>query len=122
LRFNLNPVKASLQIFSLLKSIEANWKKSQLRTSKLTSLLSENTQKYLGKRYFPHELSRQVVQTDIFGNNALTYFEKFDAYKILETSVIDGIMIDLWNSKLDTSGDLLNDSTGYNIIIRAMQN
>ena len=62
------------------------------------------------------------MQTDIFGNNALTYFEKFDAYKILETSVIDSIMIDLWNSKLDTSGSLLENSTGYNIIKRAADN
>jgi len=59
------------------------------------------------------------VQTDIFGNTALTYFEEFDAYKILETSVIDSIMIDLWNSKLDTSGSLFEDSTGWNIIKRA---
>ena len=44
LRLNVNPVKAALQIFALLKKIEQNWEKSQLRTSKLTSFLAENTQ------------------------------------------------------------------------------
>ena len=58
-------------------------------------------------------------QTDIFGNSALNYFEQFDAFKILETSVIDSTMIDLWNSKLDTSGSFFEISTGINIIKRA---
>jgi hypothetical protein len=55
----------------------------------------------------------QVLQRDIFGENALFYFERFDAYQILETSVIDSVMVELWNSKIDSSGSLLDNSTSF---------
>lgn len=63
-----------------------------------------------------------MLQTDIFGENALFYFERFDAYKILETSVIDSVMIDLWNSKIESSGNFLDNSTCYNVIQRLISN
>ena len=116
LQLNVNPIKTSLHIISMLKQIEKQWQKSYLRASKLTSILQENTQKFLKTRYFPQELLRQIKQIDIFGKTALTYLEQHDAFKILETNVLDSIMIDLWSSKLDTCGSFFEMSTSMNII------
>lgn len=47
---------------------------------------------------------------------ALEYFEKYDVFKLLETKVIDCIVIDLWESKLDVNGGFLENSTAYQIV------
>jgi hypothetical protein len=37
-------------------------------------------------------------------------------YKILETSVIDCIMVDLWDSDVDSNGWFLENSTTFQIL------
>lgn len=76
----------------------------------------EGTREYLQSCYHPTEIRMLVLQNDIFGKNTLSYFEQFDMYKLLETSVIDCIMVDLWNSDVDSNGWLLENSTSFQIM------
>jgi hypothetical protein len=57
-----------------------------------------------------------VLQKDVFGLTSLEYFEKYDVFKLLETKVIDCIVIDLWESNLDVNGGFLENSTAFQIV------
>jgi hypothetical protein len=57
-----------------------------------------------------------VLQKDVFGFTSLEYFERYDVFKLLETKVIDCIVIDLWESNLDVNGGFLENSTAYQIV------
>jgi hypothetical protein len=48
--------------------------------------------KFLETVYLPNEIRMQVLQKDIFGKDVLYYFEKVDAFKLMETSIIDQIL------------------------------
>lgn len=66
--------------------------------------------------YMPKEIRAQVKQRDLFGNTALFYMEKLDAFKLLDSKVMDRIMKDYWNSNVDASGSFFACSTCYNIL------
>ena len=48
--------------------------------------------------------------------NSLYYLERFDAFKIMETNIMDRVMQEYWQSNLDASGHFLGASTLYGIL------
>jgi len=45
----------------------------------------------------------------------LTYFEEYDAFKLMETSIIDEVMKDLTEGETEKQGDFMSDSTVHRI-------
>lgn len=48
--------------------------------------------------------------------NALYYLEYLDAFPIMETHIIDRVMQESWQSKLDANGKLMGASSPYRIL------
>ena len=48
--------------------------------------------------------------------NSLYYLERFDAFKIMETNIMDRVMQEYWQSNLDANGSLFEASTSYRIL------
>ena len=52
----------------------------------------------------PTELKISVRRKDLENHNSLYYMEMMDAFKLMDTKVMDRIMKEYWNSNIDTSG------------------
>lgn len=48
--------------------------------------------------------------------DALYYLERFDAFEIMETHIMDHVMQEYWQSDLDASGDYTGASTSIGIL------
>lgn len=48
--------------------------------------------------------------------DSLFYLERLDAFKIMETHIMDRIMQEYWQSNLDVSGSFISSSTAYGIL------
>ena len=54
------------------------------------------------------------MQEDIFNNNVLHYFEKNDAFKMMESAIIDSIMRDVCSGiPRGSTGGFMQGSTCY---------
>ena len=54
------------------------------------------------------------MQEDIFNNNVLHYFEKNDAFKMMESAIIDSIMRDVCSGiPRGSTGGFMEGSTCY---------
>ena len=61
----------------------------------------------------PTELKISVRRKDLDNHNSLYYMELMDAFKLMDTKVMDRIMKEYWNSNIDKSGSVLQMSTSY---------
>ena len=48
--------------------------------------------------------------------DALYYLERFDAFDIMETHIMDHVMQEYWQSDLDARGDYMGASTSIGIL------
>ena len=67
--------------------------------------------------YFPNELKRSVRRKNLANHNTLFYMELMDAFRLMETKVMDRIMKEYWNSDIDTSGSFFQASTAYQLLM-----
>lgn len=58
----------------------------------------------------------QIRQVDLMNRNALYYLERFDAFDVIETHIVDRIMQEYWQSSLDANGAFISASTPYQIL------
>ena len=72
---NLNSIKCTLQLYATLEKINTYWSKSALRTSILRETVLTQAKEFLVNTYKPTEIRLMVLQKDVFGQNALGYFE-----------------------------------------------
>ena len=48
--------------------------------------------------------------------DALYYLERFDAFDVMETHIMDHVMQEYWQSDLDASGSFMGASTSMGIL------
>ena len=66
--------------------------------------------------YLPNELKISVRRKNLSNHNSLYYMELMDAFKLMDTKVMDRIMKEYWNSDIDTSGSIFQASTAYQLL------
>lgn len=66
--------------------------------------------------YLPTELKILVRRKNLENHNTLYYMELMDAFRLMETKVMDRIMKEYWNSDIDTSGSIFQASTAYQLL------
>ena len=66
--------------------------------------------------YDPYKISKLLRQKDILGQSSLDLFGSLKMYSILKTKTADRVIKDHWSSKVDVSGNVLENSTAYNIL------
>ena len=64
----------------------------------------------------------QLRQIDLMNRDSLYYLERLDAFKIMETHIMDRVMQEYWQSNLDASGAFLGSSTCYGILTSSSDN
>lgn len=63
------------------------------------------------------KVKMQSIQCDIFGETVLTYLEKYDAYTMMETSIINEVMEDIVYGEAEMQAPFLQDCTLYHVAI-----
>lgn len=53
----------------------------------------------------------QMTERDLFNKTVLSYFEQYNAYTQLQSSIINEVMIDLSKGVAELQGSFLQDST-----------
>ena len=59
----------------------------------------------------------QLRQIDLMNRDSLYYLERLDAFKIMETHIMDRVMQEYWQSNLDASGSFFGASSTYSILM-----
>lgn len=113
---NVNPVKSSMHILTVLDYIAQNNFKTANRTEQAKDELREMTKRYIEENKVSEEMKMQILEPDIFGYNCLYYFEKLDAYQLMETTIIDLSMQDVFRGTREPYGHFLQDSNSFKII------
>ena len=67
----------------------------------------------LSNVYDPYKVAKLLRQTDIDGFSSLDLFGKLKLYQSMQTKTADRVIKDYWSSKVDVSGSILENSTGY---------
>jgi hypothetical protein len=94
---------------------ESLYSVTEFRVIALVADIKDHLKAILVNIYNPVEIKMQVTQKDIFKINAMSYLEEMDAYTLMDTKIMDRIMKELWHSQIDVSGNILDQSTCYNI-------
>ena len=55
----------------------------------------------------------QLRAIDITNRDSLFYLERLNAFEIMETHIMDRVMLEYWNGNLDASGYFLEASTSF---------
>ena len=110
---NVNPILAGVKIINILFLLSERYPSCDLRAHILIEKLTDQCRQILVNLYLPTELKIMVRRKDLSNNNALYYMELMDAFRLMETKVMDRIMKEYWNSDIDTSGSIFQASTSY---------
>jgi len=113
---NLNPIKTSVLLMDLVLKIYESYAITEFRVNSIKDFLMKSLRYILINLYYPIEIKMQVRQKDIFETDAMSYMERMDAYTLMDTKIMDRIMKDLWNSDIDVSGTILEQSTCNKIL------
>ena len=81
-------------------------------------MVSEAMQNTLDNLFYPNDVKQYIYKDDLFNKSALVYMEMYDSYSLLETKILDRIMLQTWKGDVDTPGTLLNNSSCFTIIER----
>lgn len=93
---NLNPLRNSMQLKDTLNSIQSENPRADEMVGNISDALDDIMLDYLKHPRLDSKIIRmQATQKDIFGETVLTYFEEYDAFKLMQTSIIDEVMKDL---------------------------
>lgn len=110
---NINPLMVSSQIIELNHLITEQFPLSKIRIGYSLKLLQENVSTILDNFNLPRVVQKWVKQRDLQGVTVLEKLSALNQYKILQSTLIDRIIRDYWNSKVDICGDLLEVSSAY---------
>jgi len=113
---NLNPIKTSVLLMDLVLKIYESYAITEFRVNSIKDFLMKSLRYILINLYYPIEIKMQVRQKDIFETDAMSYMERMDAYTLMDTKIMDRIMKELWNSDIDVSGTILEQSTCNKIL------
>lgn len=93
---NLNPLRNSMQLKDMLESISASNPRAQESVTNINNGLTDLMFEYLSNPKLIARIIRfQSVQKDIYQETVLSYFEEYDAFKLMQTSIINDVMMDL---------------------------
>ena len=101
---NVNPMLTGVKIINVLFLMSKRYPVCEFRASTLIEMLTDQCRQILVNLYMPTELKISVRRKDLDNHNSLYYMELMDAFKLMDTKVMDRIMKEYWNSNIDTSG------------------
>lgn len=89
---------------------------SLMKIEQYESTLIKNLIKLLDRLYLPQIVNKFLKQRDLDGNSVIEKLARLDQFGILQTKVVDRVIRDYWNSKVDISGSLMDSSSAYAIL------
>jgi len=66
----------------------------------------------------PEDMKMLLKEEDMEGRNCLWYMAMNDIYEILDTTVMDRIIYDLWRSNIDVTGYFMEMSTNFKVVMQ----
>jgi hypothetical protein len=110
---NVNPLLTGVMLINTLQRIAERYSVSEFRANSISDILQKQCRMILVNLYLPTELKILVRRKNLENHNTLYYMELMDAFRLMETKVMDRIMKEYWNSDIDTSGSIFQASTSY---------
>lgn len=101
LAYQINPIKAAMQLLESLTKIEEQQSVMELRSSFLKQTIIDQTKAILENLYEPTVINYCVRQTDINQEKVITYMERHDCYELMETKVMDRVIMQMWDGSID---------------------
>ncbi len=114
--FQLNPIKAAMQLLDILSKISKKYPLIECRSKLLRKVILEQTRSILQNLFLPIHITYFVKQLDLFNMRVIDYMEQHDSFSLLETKVMDRVIHQMWEGSYDTGGSFLSMSTCYKII------
>ena len=113
---NINPFMVTAAILNFGVIVKATFPLTIHRIEKYEDDLRVAVGTLLEDCYEPYLIEKLMNQKDIDGVSPLYIFAQHKYYSIMKTDVADRIIMNKWNSKVDTSGSILENSTPYNML------
>ena len=113
---NVNPILTGVMLINIIDQIAERYPISEFRANAIIDILQEQCRMILVNLYLPNELKISVRRRNLSNHNSLYYMELMDAFKLMDTKVMDRIMKEYWNSDIDTSGSVFQASTAYQLL------
>ena len=113
---NINPFMITASILSLGVEIRKMFPLTEMRIGKYEDTLRELVAGLLDNCYEPVLIEKLLNQKDIDGYSPLFVLAQHKFYSIMKTDVADQIIMNKWNSKVDTCGSFLENSIPYKIL------
>jgi len=113
---NVNPLLTGVMLINTLQRIAERYSVSEFRANSISDILQKQCRMILVNLYLPTELKILVRRKNLENHNTLYYMELMDAFRLMETKVMDRIMKEYWNSDIDTSGSIFQASTAYQLL------
>lgn len=113
---NINPFMVTAAILNFGVSVKATFPLTKHRIEKYEDDLREAVGDLLDNCYEPYLIEKLLNQKDIDGFSPLYIFSQHKYYSIMKTDVADRIIMNKWDSKVDTSGSILENSIPYNML------
>ena len=87
-----------------------------LRTEQLRVVILRQAQSVLQNLFHPEIMKYHMRQVDLMNKNSFYYLERLNCYEILETHIMDRVMLEYWKGDLDASGSFFHSSTSIGIL------
>lgn len=87
-----------------------------LRIEILEKQLTQSLITMLQDIYDPYKVRLMLNQTDIENYSTIDLMAKLQLHRVMQTNVTDRVIKDTWNSRVDVSGSVFENSTAYNFL------
>ena len=113
---NINPFMVTAAILNFGIKVKAQFPLTVHRIEKYEEELRDCIAALLDNCYEPYLIEKLLNQKDIDGVSPLIIFARHKFYSIMKTDVADRIIMNKWDSKVDTSGSIFENSIPYNML------
>ena len=113
---NINPFMVAVKILQINHNILGRFPLARIRIEQYQAILIKKIVVLLDNLYMPQIIKNQLKQKDLMGYTALERLAELDMLEILQTKIVDRILKDIWSSKIDVSGTIMDNSSCFTIL------
>jgi hypothetical protein len=113
LLYSTNAVKLIMMIYHLLDKIRVAFPATRYKCIFLMDDLINKAKHIIDEVEEEDQMKLMLKEEDLDGRNSLWFMATHNIYNILDTTVMDRIIYDLWRSNIDVTGTFMEASSNF---------
>ena len=107
LKNNLNPIRASLNLYRIVDDVQNNFNFSQFTSEQLKTDIIQKIVQVLGVYQEPDDLINLLEQHDLYGKDCFWYIQEYELNEILNTQIFDQYITHKWKGRITYNSSLM---------------